>query len=54
MDTGNCHNRVLNPRAEKLGLTNPNFQVLRRTRATHAPSMGSVKDIEAHLATREG
>jgi integrase len=49
MDTGNYRNRVLNPLAEKLGLPKLNFQILRRTMATQAQSMGSVKDIQAHL-----
>jgi integrase len=49
MDTGNYRNRVLNPLAESLGLPKLNFQVLRRTMATQAQSMGSVKDIQAHL-----
>ena len=49
MDTGNYRNRVLNPLAEKLGFSKLNFQVLRRTMATQAQSMGSVKDIQAHL-----
>lgn len=49
MDTGNYRNRVLNPLAEKLGIPKLNFQVMRRTMATQAQSMGSVKDIQAHL-----
>ena len=49
MDTGNYRNRVLNPLAERLGLPKLNFQVMRRTMATQAQSMGSVKDIQAHL-----
>src|ERR1035438_6945528 len=49
MDTGNYRNRVLLPLAEKLGLPKLNFQVLRRTMATLAQKMGSVKDIQAHL-----
>ena len=49
MDTGNYRNRVLNPLAEQLGLPKLNFQVMRRTMATQAQSMGSVKDIQAHL-----
>jgi len=49
LDTGNYRNRVLNPLAEKLGLPKLNFQVMRRTMATQAQSMGSVKDIQAHL-----
>ena len=49
MDTGNYRNRVLSPLAEKLGLPKLNFQVMRRTMATQAQSMGSVKDIQAHL-----
>jgi integrase len=49
MDTGNYRNRVLNPLAERLELPKLNFQILRRTMATQAQSMGSVKDIQAHL-----
>ena len=49
MDTGNYRNRVLNPLAERLGLPKLNFQVMRRTMATQAQNMGSVKDIQAHL-----
>ena len=49
MDTGNYRNRVLNPLAEKLGIPKLNFQILRRTMATRAQKMGSVKDIQAHL-----
>ena len=49
LDTGNYRNRVLNPLAEKLGIPKLNFQVMRRTMATQAQSMGSVKDIQAHL-----
>jgi integrase len=32
-----------------LGIPKLNFQVLRRTMATQAQKMGSVKDIQAHL-----
>jgi len=49
MDTGNYRNRVLNPLAERLDLPKLNFQILRRTMATQAQTMGSVKDIQAHL-----
>jgi integrase len=49
MDTGNHRNRVPNPLAEKLELPKLNFRILRRTTATPAQSMGSVKDIQAHL-----
>ena len=49
MDTGNYRNRILIPLAEKLGLPQLNFQVLRRTMATLAQGKGSVKDIQAHL-----
>jgi integrase len=49
MDTGNYRNRVLTPLAEKLGFPKMNFQIIRRTMATRAQSMGSVKDIQAHL-----
>lgn len=37
------------PLAEKLGFPKLNFQVMRRTMATQAQSMGSVKDIQAYL-----
>lgn len=49
MDTGNYRNRVLKPLAERLEIPKLNFQILRRTMATRAQSMGSVKDIQAHL-----
>jgi hypothetical protein len=49
MDTGNYRNCVLNPLAKELGLSKLNFQVMRPTMATQAQSMGSVKDIRAHL-----
>lgn len=49
MDTGNYRNRILKPLAEKLEIPKLNFQILRRTMATQAQRMGSVKDIQAHL-----
>ena len=49
METGNYRNRVLKPLAEKLKVPKLNFQILRRTMATRAQRMGSVKDIQAHL-----
>jgi integrase len=49
LDTGNYRNRVLTPLAEKLEFPKLNFQIMRRTMATQAQSMGSVKDIQAHL-----
>ena len=49
MDTDNYRFRVLKPPAEELGIPKLNFQILRRTMATQAQSMGSVKDIQAHL-----
>jgi len=49
IDTANYRFRVLKPLAEKLGIEKLNFQVLRRTMATQAQRMGSVKDIQAHL-----
>jgi integrase len=49
MDTANYRYRVLKPLAEELGIPRLNFQILRRTIATQAQSMGSVKDIQAHL-----
>jgi integrase len=49
IDTANYRFRVLKPLAEKLGIEKLNFQILRRTMATQAQRMGSVKDIQAHL-----
>jgi integrase len=49
LDTGNVRNRILKPLEEKLGLPKLNFQVLRRTTATLAQKLGSVKDVQAHL-----
>ncbi len=49
IDTGNYRNRLLNPLAKRLGLPRLNFQILRRTMATQAQRMGSVKDIQAHI-----
>lgn len=49
MDTDNYRFRVLKPLAEELGIPKLNFQILRRTMATQAQNMGSVKDIQAHL-----
>ena len=49
MDTGNYRNRVLKPLAEQLSIPKLTFQVLRRTMATRAQNLGSVKDIQAHL-----
>jgi len=49
MDASNYRFRVLKPLAEALGIERLNFQILRRTMATQAQSMGSVKDIQAHL-----
>jgi len=49
MDTSNYRFRVLKPLADSLGIPKLNFQVLRRTMATQAQKMGSVKDIQAHL-----
>jgi integrase len=49
LDVGNYRFRVLTPLAEKLGIPRLNFQILRRTMATLAQKMGSVKDIQSHL-----
>jgi hypothetical protein len=49
IDTANYRFRVLKPLAEKLGIEKLNFQILRRTMATQAQSMGSIKDSQAHL-----
>ena len=49
MDAANYRYRVLKPLAEELGIPRLNFQILRRTMATQAHGMGSIKDIQAHL-----
>ena len=49
MDIGNFRNRVFQPIADELKLPKLNFQVLRRSMATQAQRLGSVKDIQAHL-----
>jgi integrase len=49
MDTANYRYRVLEPLGKGLGIPKLTFQILRRTMATQAQSMGSVKDIQAHL-----
>jgi integrase len=49
IDTSNYRSRVLKPLADSLGIQKLNFQVIRRTIATRAQSLGSVKDIQSHL-----
>jgi len=49
MDTANYRSRVLGPLAKKLGIPKLNFQIIRRTIATRAQKLGSIKDIQAHL-----
>jgi integrase len=49
IDTSNYRNRVLKPLGNSLGMPKLNFQVIRRTIATRAQSLGSVKDIQSHL-----
>jgi integrase len=49
LHANNYRYRVLGPLAKELGIERLNFQILRRTMATQAQSMGSVKDIQAHL-----
>jgi integrase len=49
LDTANYRSRVLKPLADELGIPKLNFQILRRTMATQAQKLGSVKDIQAHL-----
>src|SRR5262249_41164880 len=46
--TQNYQNRVLTPLGKKAGVK-VNFQILRRTVATHAQSLGSAKDIASLL-----
>jgi integrase len=55
---GFCHKenyqrRVLTPLAKQAGLDHLNFQILRRTVATHAQSLGSPKDISTILRHRK-
>jgi len=47
MDTSNYRSRVLKPLADSRGIPKLNFQVIRRTIATRAQSLGSVKDIQS-------
>ena len=49
MRVDNYRERVMKPLAQRLGIPRLNFQILRRTMATQAQNMGSVKDIQAHL-----
>jgi integrase len=49
IDTSNYRSRILKPLAKELGIPKLNFQVLRRTMATRAQNLGSVKDIQSHL-----
>lgn len=49
MDATNYRNRVLKPLADSLGIPKLNFQVIRRTIATRAQSLGSVKNVQSHL-----
>jgi len=53
MDADNYRFRVLKPLAESLGIPKLNFQVMRRTMATQAQKMGSVKDIASAPQTLE-
>ena len=48
MDTSNYRTRVLKPLAGSWGIPNFTFQVIRRTIATRAQSLGSVKEIQSH------
>jgi hypothetical protein len=55
MDTSTYRSRVLKPLADSLGIPKLNFQVIRRTIATRAQSLCSVKDTPiapAALASR--
>ena len=46
---GNYRNRVLKLLAKALEIPKLTLQVLRRTMATRAQNLGSVKDIQSHL-----
>jgi integrase len=49
LDPANFRYRVLKPVQEALELPALSFQVLRRTIATRAQKLGSVKDVQSHL-----
>jgi integrase len=49
IDTSNYRERVLKPLGESVGIEKLNFQIIRRTIATRAQNLGSVKDIQSHL-----
>ena len=49
IDTSNYRERVLKPLGDSVGIERLNFQVIRRTIATRAQNLGSVKDIQSHL-----
>jgi integrase len=49
----NYQQRILNPLAEQAGIKHVNFQVLRRTVATHAQHLGSPKDISVIMRHRK-
>lgn len=49
IDTSNHRERVLKPLGESVDIDKLNFQVIRRTIATRAQNLGSVKDIQSHL-----
>jgi integrase len=49
INTNNYRERVLKPLGESVGIQKLNFQVIRRTIATRAQKLGSVKDIQSHL-----
>jgi integrase len=49
IDTSNYRERVLKPLGESVGISKLNFQLIRRTIATRAQRLGSVKDIQSHL-----
>jgi integrase len=49
IDTSNYRSRILKAFGRRAGDSKLNFQVLRRTIATRAQNLGSVKDIQSHL-----
>ena len=49
MDSSNYRKRVLHKLAQELGLPKLTFQVIRRTIATLAQKMGTVKDVQGIL-----
>jgi integrase len=53
LSVGNYQKRVLTPLAELAGIKRLNFQILRRSTATWAQGLGSLKDVSAIMRHRQ-